>query len=174
VRQVTETAVIVSVPAAEPLVGRHRKRLDRAAAWGVPAHVTILYPFVPPPALDDDVLVRLSAAIRSVPRFEARWVAPRWFGEDVLWLAPEPDEPFRALTSAVAGAFPAHPPYGGQFEDVVPHLTVGDTGTVEGLREAERQIAPHLPISMQVATAELWSGDYTPHSWQPVTSLPLG
>ena len=44
----TESAVIVAVPAAEPAVRAHRQQFDRAAAWGVPAHVTVLYPFVPP------------------------------------------------------------------------------------------------------------------------------
>lgn len=34
-----ETALIIPVPAAEPVVGALRSRLDRAAAWGVPAHV---------------------------------------------------------------------------------------------------------------------------------------
>ncbi len=34
------------VPEAEWVVGEHRARLDRAAAWGVPAHVTVLHPSV--------------------------------------------------------------------------------------------------------------------------------
>ena len=42
-----ETALIVEVPAAEVVVGRHRAWLDRAAALGVPAHVMVLYPFRP-------------------------------------------------------------------------------------------------------------------------------
>ena len=46
-----QSAVLVSVPEAEPAVSRYRARLDRAGAWGVPAHVTILYPFVAPPRL---------------------------------------------------------------------------------------------------------------------------
>ena len=46
-----QSAVLVPVPEAERAVSRHRTRLDRAAAWGVPAHVTILYPFVAPSAI---------------------------------------------------------------------------------------------------------------------------
>jgi hypothetical protein len=46
-----ESAVLVPVPEAERGVSGHRNRLDRAAVWGVPAHVTVLYPFVPPPAV---------------------------------------------------------------------------------------------------------------------------
>jgi hypothetical protein len=36
----SQSAVIVTVPAAEDVVGRHRARFDVAAGWGVPAHVT--------------------------------------------------------------------------------------------------------------------------------------
>jgi hypothetical protein len=48
----TQSALIVTVPAAEEAVGPHRAHFDKAAAWGVPAHVTILYPFMPPSDID--------------------------------------------------------------------------------------------------------------------------
>jgi hypothetical protein len=38
----TETAVIIPVSSAEPVVAEHRRRLDPSASWGVPAHVTVL------------------------------------------------------------------------------------------------------------------------------------
>jgi 2'-5' RNA ligase len=170
----TETAVIIEVPAAEHVVGGHRARWDRAAGWGVPAHVTVLYPFVPPDEIDEAVLSTLAAAVSSVPRFTATWQRTGWFEEEVLWLAPEPEEAFRALTTAVARAFPDHPPYGGAFADVIPHLTVGHDATPGELRAAEREILARLPVSMEVAAAALWRGTPEPSSWQPVTALPLG
>ena len=39
------TALIVEVPEAEPAVGALRLEHDRSAARGVPAHITILFPF---------------------------------------------------------------------------------------------------------------------------------
>jgi hypothetical protein len=45
---VAESTILVPVPEAEPVVGQLRARLDRAASRGIPAHVTVLYPFVPP------------------------------------------------------------------------------------------------------------------------------
>ena len=36
----SQSAVIVTVPAAEDVVGRHRARLYVAAGWAVPAHMT--------------------------------------------------------------------------------------------------------------------------------------
>jgi len=47
----TQSAVLVPVLEAERVVSPHRSRLDGAAALGVPAHVTVLFPFVPPPAI---------------------------------------------------------------------------------------------------------------------------
>ena len=47
----TVSAVLVQVPEAERVVSRHRARLDAAATAGVPAHVTVLFPFVPPAAI---------------------------------------------------------------------------------------------------------------------------
>ena len=39
-----ESAVVIPVPEAEPLVGELRLEHDPAAAAGVPAHVTLLSP----------------------------------------------------------------------------------------------------------------------------------
>ncbi len=170
----TQSAVIVTVPPAEDAVARHRARFDRAAGWGVPAHVTVLFPFLPPADLDDRVVATLAAAVASVPGFAASWESTGWFGSDVLWLAPRPAERFRALTSAVVDAFPGYPPYGGAHPDVVPHLTVGHRGAGDELRAAERQVRAQLPIRMDVTAAALWCGTDAPDSWREVAALPLG
>jgi hypothetical protein len=47
-RRPIESAIVVRIPETERLVGRFRADLDVAAALGVPAHVTVLAPFVPP------------------------------------------------------------------------------------------------------------------------------
>jgi hypothetical protein len=42
----SQSALIAAVPAVELVVGGWRERDDSAATRGVPAHVTLLYPFV--------------------------------------------------------------------------------------------------------------------------------
>ena len=64
-----ETAVLVPVPEAERVVSSHRSRLDGAAALGVPAHVTVLFPFVPPPEITPSVVDALAAAVAAVSAF---------------------------------------------------------------------------------------------------------
>lgn len=172
----TRSAVIVPVGPAEGVVARHRRELDVAASWGVPAHVTVLYPFVPPAQLDDDVVARLRAVVAAAPAFDCTFGRCAWFGDDVLWLAPEPDRVFRALTGAVAAEFPDHPPYDGAFDDVVPHLTVGElrAGSAARLREAEADVTAQLPVFARIDHALLIAGTEAPDSWRTVATLPLG
>ncbi len=170
----TESAVIVPIPAAERAVAPWRARFDPAAGWGVPAHITVLYPFLPPERLDQAALELLAAAIRTVPRFEVALTRVEWFGDTVVWLAAEPDEGFRALTAAVWHHFPETPPYGGAYADVVPHLTIGDGEPATQLRRAGDAVRKHLPIHTSVEGALVMCGSRVSNSWRSVSELPLG
>ena len=171
----TQSALIVAVPAAEPAVAGLRARYDRAASWGVPAHITVLFPFLAPALIDDAVLATTFEAVASVPRFELTLRRTAWFGDKVLWLAPEPAEPLRALTTAVWQRFPQTPPYEGAFGDVVPHLTVADGHPREVLAQVEHAVAAHLPIRQSVETVRLITGRREAGgTWHTVAELPLG
>jgi 2'-5' RNA ligase len=171
----THSAVLVAVPEADPVVGQHRLLLDPAASWGVPAHVTVLYPFVPPARLRDADIQRLADAVSEVPAFDAELPRVEWFDDDVVWLAPEPAEQFRHLISVVAAAFPDLPLYGGEFDDVVPHLTIGgpSRGTVDELRRAADDVAPQLPLHTRVDEVAVMVGSRTAGSWRTVARVPL-
>lgn len=166
--------MIVPVPEAEHAVRRFRAHLDPSAAWGVPAHVTVLYPFVPPEHIDEDVLVALGQAIGSVPAAPAVFRRVERFGDSVVWLAPEPAALFRELTRAVWARFPGCPPYAGAHDDIVPHLTIGDSASESDLSTAAESVRAHLPIQANVVTAHLICGSRAPDSWRTVAELPLG
>jgi 2'-5' RNA ligase len=168
------SALLVTVPEAERVVGAHRARHDRSAAWGVPAHVTVLFPFVPPAEVDASVRDRLARAIASVPAFEATFATTGWFGTEVLWLAPEPATAFGSLTAAVVAAFPTHLPYEGAHDEVVPHLTVGHDGPVAALEAAETEVRRRLPLTCPVDAVGLWCGTDAPGAWHEVETFPLG
>jgi 2'-5' RNA ligase len=171
---VMQSALLVTIPEAEEAVARHRAQLDDAAAWGVPAHVTVLFPFMPPSEVDAHVIGTLAAAISTVPRFHATFEGTGWFGTNVLWLAPEPAAVFGALTTAVADAFPDYPPYGGEHEEVIPHLTVGHDVAVSDLREAEAGVLRCLPIEAHITEVALWCGTDVPAGWRRTRGFPLG
>jgi 2'-5' RNA ligase len=160
--------VIVPVPAADPLVDQHRRHLDAAASWGVPAHVSVLYPFVEPADVDDRVIATLAEAIGPVAAFDCRFERAQWFGQDVLWLDPEPAGWFRDLTNAVWGAFPDHAPYGGAHDDVIPHLTIAERrlGDLAAVQAAERAVQAGLPLSTRIERVLLIAGTQAPSSWR--------
>ncbi|MFC7274997.1 2'-5' RNA ligase family protein [Paractinoplanes rhizophilus] len=171
----THSALIIAVPEAEPVVGRHRERLDRAASWGVPAHITVLFPFLPPAEIDEHVLGVLGRVAAGVPAFFLTLDKIGWFGERVVWLAPRPAEPFLQLTAAVTARFPALRPYEGAFEEVIPHLTLGHDHAAADLAAAAGEVAPRLPIHARADTLRLITGRREPgESWLTRGLFPLG
>ena len=124
----TETAVIIAVPEADPFVGLWRRQYTVDGAEGVPAHITLLYPFTDTSlytarrgheienVLGDFAPIRFS--LSSTAYFQGR--------PNVLYLAPDPPAPFAAMSEALFARFPEHPPYGGVHDEVIPHLTVAE------------------------------------------------
>jgi hypothetical protein len=143
----SQSGLIVEVPEAEPAVGLYRERLDASAPLGVPAHITVLFPFMPPAEIDSGVLARLGRLFADISGFGFRLEHTDWFGDEVLWLAPRDPGPFRALTRRVYQVFPEFPPYQGQFDDPVPHLTVGHGHPLSDLRAVEESVQADLPIA---------------------------
>jgi hypothetical protein len=166
-----ETALIIAVPEAEPLVGSWRAKHDWSAQRGVPAHVTVLYPFVPTERVEDALLADLRDLFASQAAFAFDLARVARF-PDVAWLAPEPSEPFNVLTQAVAERYPDYPPYEGIHETVIPHLTVAE-GDVELQDEVETALAEHLPIAAQARDVVfMFEGD--DGLWSEAHRFPLG
>jgi 2'-5' RNA ligase len=169
-RVLGETAVVVLAAPAEPVVARSYGRHERVPPLGVPAHVTLLYPFLPRSEITAEVRARLGAVVAAEPAFD---VAFRRFGRfpSVLWLDPEPADPFRRLTHALWEAWPQTPPYAGRFDDVTPHLTVAEHADDALLDAVAADVEPGLPVSMTVTEAALLAvGD---GSWRPFAAFPL-
>jgi 2'-5' RNA ligase len=148
------TGVIVPIPAAGAAVDGWRERTCNVKpSRGVPAHITLLYPFVPAAALTDAMVAALAEILGAVPAFDLELRSTmRMAG--ALCLAPEPAEPFVRLTEAIVRRFPEHPPYEGAYDHVVPHLTVAQGGD-DLLEEAERDVRRLLPIAAAVREAAL-------------------
>ncbi len=140
-----ETALICRIPEAEPFIAGHRQRFDPSARRGVPAHVTILYPFMPPTDVDETVRGNLARIAASVRRFDYRLRKLQRFPV-AMYLEPEPDTSFAALTEAVFRAFPDYPPFAGKFASVVPHVTVAH-GDEPLLCEIEIELRIALPVA---------------------------
>jgi 2'-5' RNA ligase len=168
------SALLVIVGEAERVVGEQRAVLDSAAAKGIPAHVTVLYPFLAPESIDAPVLAAVAEAVASVPRFPAALVRVAWFRDAVVYLEPAPDESFQSLLAAVGQRFPQCPPYRGEFAEVVPHLTIGHDFPRPVLAAAAAQAAALLPVPFEVTSVRLMAGSDEPGSWRSLADFPLG
>ena len=166
-----ESAIIV--PVAVPIaITRLRDRMDPSAAAGVPAHVTLLYPFMPVGQLNDDVRRTIERIVATEPSFTVRFSSvARW--PNVVYLPPEPADPFRRLTGALAAAFPGYPPYEGAHDEVVPHMTVAQDVPDDYYAAAEHALPGLLPVRDVVR--EAWLIGHLPEQpWHTLWRLPLG
>lgn len=107
----------------------------------------------------------------TVEPFDVRFSATRRF-DGVLWLQPDPAEPFGRLTSTAAHLWPAWPPYGGLFDTVIPHLTVVESETAP-LDRLEAIVGRALPFTSRATHLETWFQD-PGGRWRPRWRVPLG
>ena len=171
-----ESSLAVLVREAGELVGPFRASHDPSAAAGMPAHITLLYPFKPPNEIGDVEIETLTRCFAGFPSFDFSLTTIHRFPNGILYLAPEPGEPFRQLTPAIWNCYAETPPYGGRFSNIVPHLTIVEP--VEGcdiervaaeFAEAAEGILPIQAIATEIALMDTRSG-----SWQVRTAIPLG
>jgi 2'-5' RNA ligase len=134
----TESALIIAVPEAEPLVKSFREHFDPSAAVGAPAHITILCPFKPPHEITPAVQVELRRLFAQFSAFEFVLAELGRFPR-VLYLAPSPEDRFQSLMRAVYERYPETPRYGGAFSEVIPHLTIADVEQPMQLEMIERE-----------------------------------
>jgi hypothetical protein len=171
-----ESGVVIEVPAAEPFVERWRQRHDPAAGTGVPAHITLLYPFIPPGDLTQESLEALRSIARETPPFRFALVAVDEF-PGLLWLRPEPSSAFIGLMRRVWAAYPSYPAYGGRYPDPTPHLTVAVLGPGERQevvrRELEAELAGRLPVECSASALTILGSDSLGR-WTACHRLPLG
>jgi 2'-5' RNA ligase len=120
----------------------------------MPAHVTVLYPFMAPELLTSEVRDELGELFGRCDSFDFTLSEVRWFDRRVVHLAPEPVEKFRALTATVTAKFPEYQPYEGAFEEVMPHVTIGEDARYAFMRVAGALVKPWLPIKGRVT--EVW------------------
>jgi 2'-5' RNA ligase len=173
-----ESALVVLVPEAEALVKPFRDRYDPSAAVGVPAHITLLYPFKPPNEVSGAVLEKLRDGFARFAAIQFSLSSVRRGSRSgILYLAPEPDEPFRRLTMAIWDWYPETPPYGGIWlPDLVPHLTVAQPAEEQERQRIAEEFAQasqgKLPI--HATASEVTLMDNRSGRWRVRTTLSLG
>jgi 2'-5' RNA ligase superfamily len=128
---------------------------------GVPPHVTLLIPA--PPEVDG-----AAEALGSFGAFDVIFARLGRF-PGTLWLAPEPAEPLVEMTRSLLTRFPGHEPYGGEFAEITPHLTVAQG---EELSTAGAALEPLLPLNSRASSVVLFE-QVAPDRWRENAELAL-
>lgn len=170
----SETAIVAEVPEAEPVLRLTSRGGAADGAAGMPAHVTLLYPFTESGRLDARRIREAGDAVGAFPAFEVEFGGTAWFetrDRAVLWLEPRTPEPFVAITEALVREFPEHPPYAGAFDSIVPHLTVATATSRAELRQIERAVLERLPLVARIKAGQLY--EHRPEGWRLRAVFPL-
>ena len=118
---------------------------------------SILVPFMDPARVTPAVLAMAQEALREVSPFDFTLRRVGRF-PTTAYLAPEPPDPFVAMTASLFRTFPEFPPYSGEHTDVIPHLTVAhgdaESATVAAA-ELEQQMRKAGPIQARCASVVL-------------------
>jgi 2'-5' RNA ligase len=161
---------VLPVPEADAVVGRWRERFEPSGACGMPAHITVLFPFLSFERVGSDELDALNRLFADADTVPVRFAGFGSFPQ-VLYLRPEPAGPLVELTSTVVGRWPEAPPYGGTFAEVVPHLTVAagiDEAVAGNIRS---EIGRALPFDTVLREACLFA--FGAGRWTPVETFAL-
>jgi len=170
------TALLVEVPVAAPVVDFRGRHLADSVARGIPAHVTVLFPFAAAPDFDAGLHADLVEHFASFDPFAAELTRVDRFDAHV-WLAPGPHERFVELLTRTYDRFREFPPYGDAFAEPVPHLTIAEIGPGESVEpvvaEAERELGPGLPFAFTVDRVSLYE-ERAGGTWQRSDTFELG
>ena len=133
------TSLVVPVLAFDGML--HRIWSEHHPAGSVP-YLTLFYPFLVVADVEGSAIGDLAGIFKAEPRFEFELGSVGWFDKHVTFLSPQPAEQLVRMTKRVSEAFPLQP-YGGEFSDIVPHLTLGEDLPLPALRRlATRAGAP--------------------------------
>src|ERR1700693_1138039 len=143
-----------------------------SARAGVPPHVTLMIPFVPPRDLTDAAIDALTALMSSPGAFVFSLPQVNQFSRGVIYLEPEPAEPFAQLTREIGKQFGVQL-YGGDFGDEpVVHLTVAILESAAIRQQVVTQLNDVVPIDIKAQEAWLMVGSNAGR-WNVVRQMPF-
>ncbi len=165
-----ETALIVRV-ALPPRLEALRMRSVPEAAAGLPAHVTVAYPFAEADSIDDALVALIAEVVARHAPWTMRLVERRRW-PDAVYASIEPDGPAIALQADLAAAFPSLPIYGGAIDVFVPHVTIAEGRAVDDPAVDADPAWDDLPVTRTVKDVELIVRDVDGR-WGSTRTFPL-
>jgi hypothetical protein len=94
------------------------------------AHVSVLAPFGKEADPTPGELADVEDFFAEEAPFDFRLTEVCTFPDGTRYLSPDPASRFSRLTHGLHQLFPEYPPYEGQFDIVVPHLTIPEDARI--------------------------------------------
>src|SRR5579862_7268647 len=113
------TTLLLPVPNLPRALCSLRNQWDPTARQKLPPHVTASYPYLHESRVNAEVIAELRDCCLEHDAIDVSFARTARF-PGVLYLAPDPAEPFLALTEEFTRRWPECPPYGGAYSSVVP------------------------------------------------------
>jgi len=139
-----QSVLAVTVPEADHVLdivrNNHRGQVPLP---GVPPHITLLYPWMPPDLICPETLGELAEFFNAFHAFDFT-LELGWFGHEVLLLVPQQPAPFIQITEAIVRRWPAYPYYGGDYSKIEPHVSLayGEGSDLENLADLLKHMMP--------------------------------
>ncbi|MBZ0297909.1 MAG: 2'-5' RNA ligase family protein [Anaerolineae bacterium] len=150
------TGIMVNLPhVAQAVILPLRRQINREQVIWYPAHITLLYPFVPYDQVEQ-AAARLADLGARIPPFRVT-LSQYGFFPKAIYLKPADSLPLRSLLQAVQSIFPDYVPYQGEFgSEYNPHVTL--LNTEQEIQQADFHLPPLEPITFEVNRIQLMSG----------------
>jgi len=139
----------------------------------VPAHLTVLYPFVACERLPEACQI-LREVCAAIPPFDVTMSGYDQF-PTAIYMKPVDPAPIQDVFRRVYARFPECPPYGGQWGDELqPHMTVAEFQSDYDMGAALKSLPVYRPTRFHVDRLHVMAGiDHEPIPWLTHDIIPL-
>lgn len=152
-RKESQSSVDIVIPELDTIIGKWRKSTVDIASLGVPSHITLLWPWCPPP-ISDEYIKKLENVLSFLNSFVITFHKIEYFGESVIYLDVENKKEVKELMDRVGQEFPEYPMYENTIKDPQSHLTIAKPKNSESFfkvnSEIKQYIAPLLPLKFNI------------------------
>ena len=170
------STIAIPVPEVADLIAPWREETFIGATQGMPPHITVLYPWYPTPVSEWDI-DDLRSVVAEIRPFPVQLTHLDTFPNHALYFGIRDDAALIDLILRVISAYPDTPPYGGEFSEPIPHITIAHASSRGELREirveVEEAVCHKLPIEIMIQElVVMQQGDDL--NWYNLAVLPLG
>jgi len=141
----------------------------------VPLHVTLLWPWYPPPIPQEGIEL-LHKILQNERPFDVTFNGIEMFANGTIYISLKDELKIKNLMKKVFANFPTHPPYEGEFPDPTPHMSISaeiDLQKTKQKTDKLREVTKHIfPIHARVDSVHIQQ-EKEGGRWETHTTIPL-